>query len=98
MTESDSSPARSLLRAAATNDEAASMLREFITSTFIAQAPLLANGPDGPRRLALAGAQPVGVVFGRHVLKLEPLSTATVEELSIGIGPVIQHYLDEPLG
>lgn len=91
------SPAVSLLRTAATNDNAAEMLRQFITSAFISHAPTLAPGPEGERRLALAGAQMMGVVFGREVLKLEPLATATINELVDAIAPTIQRYLDEPL-
>lgn len=97
MMESRSSPALSLLRAAATNDDAAKMLREFITSAFIERDPPLVAGPDGARRLALAGAHMIGVVFGRVVLQLEPLASATVDELVDAIGPTVQRYLDEPL-
>lgn len=95
--QSPSSPARSLLRAAATNEAAATMLREFITTSFISQADRIAPGPDGPRRLALAGSQMMGVLFGRTVLELPPLTSATLDELVGALGPVIQHYLDEPL-
>lgn len=97
MMESRSAPALSLLRTAATNADAAKMLREFITAAFIERDPPIATGPDGARRLALAGAQMIGVVFGRIVLELEPLASATVEELVDAIGPTIQRYLDEPL-
>lgn len=97
MAQAASSPARSLLRTAATNDAAATMLREFITASFISQAPTLAPGPDGPRRLALAGSQLMGVLFGLTVLELAPLTSATLDELVEAVGPMIQRYLDEPL-
>lgn len=97
MMESQSAPALSLLRAAATNDAAATMMKEFITTSFIAHASTLARGPDGPRRLALAGAQLIGVAFGRLVLELEPLASATIEQLVDTVGPVIQRYLDETI-
>jgi AcrR family transcriptional regulator len=97
MIETRASAPLSLLRTAATNEAAARMLREFITAAFIARAPELAPGRDGERRLALAGAQVIGVVFGRVVLELEPLASATVDELVDALGPVVQRYLDGPL-
>lgn len=97
MMEAPSSPALSMLRTAATNDDAARMLREFITTAFIDRDPPIATGPDGARRLALAGAQLIGVAFGRIVLELEPLTSATIDELAESIAPTIQRYLDDPL-
>jgi hypothetical protein len=36
-------------------------------------------------------------LFGRTVLELPPLTSATLDDLVGALGPVIQHYLDEPL-
>jgi len=91
---SPSSPALSLLRAAATHEDAARMLREFVGAAFLVHAPRLAPGPDGARRLALAGAHMVGIVFGRFIVEIEPLASATTDELVELVGPVVQHYLD----
>ncbi len=88
------SPGLSLLRTAATNDDAARMLNEFVSHALLDRAERLAPGPDGRRRLALAGAQLVGVVFGRSILALEPLADADVDDLVAAVGPVIQHHLD----
>ena len=88
------SPGLSLLRTAATNEDAARMLSEFVTSALLGHADRLAPGPDGRRRMALAGAQLVGVVFGRSILQLEPLARADVDELIAAVAPVVQHYLD----
>ncbi len=88
------SPGLSLLRTAATNEDAARMLSEFVTSALLVHADRLAPGPDGRRRMALAGAQLVGLVFGRSILQLEPLVDSDLDELVAAVGPVIQHHLD----
>ena len=88
------SPGLSLLRTAATNEDAARMLSEFVSSALLVHADRLAPGPDGRRRMALAGAQLVGLVFGRSILQLEPLVDADLDELIAAVGPVIQHHLD----
>ncbi len=88
------SPGLSLLRTAATNEEAARMLSEFVTSALLVHAERFAPGPDGRRRMALAGAQLVGLVFGRSILQLEPLVESDLDELVAAVGPVIQHHLD----
>ena len=90
------SPALSLVRAAATEPDAARMLNEFVTSALLTHAEQIAPGPDASRRLALAGAQLVGIVFGRAILQLEPLVSADLDELIDTVAPVVQHYLDDP--
>lgn len=94
LTEAEDSAALSLLRAAATNDDAARMLREFIATTFLAQAERLTDAPDPEVRVALAGAHMFGILYGRHVLRVEPLASASVERLVSLVGPTIQRYLD----
>jgi AcrR family transcriptional regulator len=93
MATSDSS-ALSLLRAAATNEDAARMLREFVTDAILSHASWLAPGPDGERRLALAGAQLIGLVFAGQLVRIEAIGSATLDELVDAVGPVIQRYLD----
>jgi len=90
------SPSISLLRTAATNEAAATMLREFIMAVFLSHADWLAPGPTGPRRLALVGSHMVGIVFGRLILGVAPLVEATVDELVELVTPTIDQYLNGP--
>ena len=89
----DDSPGLSLIRAAATNESAAAMMREFITDVFLAQADRWELGPDGRLRLALAGSHIVGLVFGRNIIGIEPLHQADIDELADLITPAIEHYI-----
>ncbi len=87
-----------LVRAAATNDAAAALLRERLTEGVL--EPLASSlGRDRPRlRASLLMSQTVGLMMARHVVGLEPLSSAGAEELAAALAPVLQHYLTGDLG
>jgi AcrR family transcriptional regulator len=85
-----------LLRSAATTEQGVVMLREFVTSTIVAsliQVAGLGDDPDGRFRATLVASQVVGLGFARYVLGLEPLATASSENLVAAIGPTVQRYL-----
>ena len=85
-----------LLRTAATTDRGLAMLREFITSTILAsmvRAAGLADHAEGRYRAALVGSQVVGLGFTRYLLRLEPIASASTEDLGAAIGPTVQRYL-----
>lgn len=92
----EGSPMLSLLRAAATHDEAARMLREFIGAAVLSHADEIAPGPESQLRLATAASHLIGTVIGRVLLGVAPLANATIDELVDLIGPTIQRYLDDP--
>ncbi|MGI5285541.1 TetR family transcriptional regulator [Nonomuraea polychroma] len=83
-------PLVALIRSAMTNEQAATMLREFITNALLYQ---VADRLEVPHlRIEAAFGQMFGVVLGRYVLKLEPLASADPEELVELLGPTIQRY------
>jgi len=85
-----------LLRTAATTDQGLVMLREFITSTILAslvRAAGLGDDAEGRYRAALVGSQVVGLGFTRYLLRLEPIASASIEDLVAAIGPTMQRYL-----
>jgi AcrR family transcriptional regulator len=90
------SPMLSLLRAAATNEDAARMLREFIEDAVLSHADELAPGPDSRLRLATAASHLIGTIVGRVLLGVAPLADAELDELVALISPSIQRYLDDP--
>lgn len=98
-------PFLGMLRSALTNENAAAMLREFVASTIIgtvAGAALPperdAHGKDARYRASLAASQMVGLAVTRYVLELEPVASATADELAAAIGPTLQRYLAGDLG
>ena len=82
-----------LLRAAASEEEAAVRVRELLVARLL--TPLARHiGGDRPElRASLTGAQMAGLVVARHIIGLPRLAEATPDELVAAVGPVLQHYL-----
>jgi AcrR family transcriptional regulator len=93
------SPARAaglaLVRSAVSNEWTARLLREFLVAQVLRRVVgTLGLRPDeADARGALVASQLVGVVMTRYVLRLEPLASASPEELVAAVGPTVQRYL-----
>jgi AcrR family transcriptional regulator len=90
-----------LLRTAATTDQGLAMLREFVTSTILVsmvRAAGLGDDALGRYRAALVASQVVGLGFTRYLLRLEPIASASIEDLVGAIGPAVQRYLTGDIG
>ena len=85
-------PMLGMLRSAMTGEQGAAMLREFVGSALIGRVAE-AVGPVDPLRVQAAAAQMVGVVILRHVIRLEPLASASVDEVVALIAPAVQRHL-----
>jgi AcrR family transcriptional regulator len=86
-----------LIRGAVSNDDAARLLREFVTREILGPIATAA-APDTPQtRAALAGSQIVGLAMARKIACVEPIATADPAWLAATIGPTIQRYLTAPL-
>ncbi len=96
--EGPGSPALSLIRAAATNEDAARMLREFLEQGFLTTAERHLDATHPRRRLALCGSHLIGLVFGRTILEVPELAEPGIEDLVAVVAPTIQRYLTEELG
>jgi AcrR family transcriptional regulator len=86
-----------LVRAAASEPEAAALLRKLIETRLV--GPIAAGlGADRPElRATLVGTQLVGLVMARYVVGVRPLASADPGEVAAALAPVLQHYLTEPL-
>jgi AcrR family transcriptional regulator len=82
-----------LIRAAASEEEAAATIRELVAQRLL--LPLAARvGRDRPElRASLVASQIVGLAMTRHVVGLTPLTTASRAELVAALAPVFDHYL-----
>ena len=90
------SPAVSLIRAAATNEGAARMLREFVGDVFLANAERLTDESRPRLRVALIGSHMIGLAFGRSILGVRDLAAADSEDLITALAPTLQRYLTDP--
>ncbi len=88
------SPALSLLRAAATNDDAAAMIREFVDETLHDHGIGLVAGPDAELRVALISSHMIGIVFNRELLALPALAERSLDDIIAAVAPALQHHLD----
>lgn len=87
-------PLLAMLRSAMTNEVAATMLRQFVTRVLLQRLAAAFDGlPDAELRAEIAASHLVGMGILRFVVKVEPLASATDDELAELIGPVVQQYL-----
>lgn len=87
-------PFLAMIRSATTNEQVATMLRQFMDKAVFAK---VAEAKGIPRvRIAAAAAQMVGLALFRYIICVPPLVEATDEEIVALFAPVIQHYFDGP--
>jgi AcrR family transcriptional regulator len=87
-------PLISLLRSSMTNEQAAELLRQFVSAAILAR---VGERLDVPLvRIEAAAAQMIGVAFLRYVLQVEPIASATDDELVELFAPTLQRYFDGP--
>jgi AcrR family transcriptional regulator len=82
-----------LVRSAVTHERSAAMLREFVSTAVLGRLLAGLDTDQRPRRAALVGSQVVGLAMARYVLRLEPIASATADEVAGPIGGTIQRYL-----
>ena len=85
-----------LLRSALTSEQAARMLREFVSETIlgpVARAADTGDGADAEYRAGMVASQVLGLAVARFVLALGPVASASQEDLAATIGPTLQRYL-----
>jgi AcrR family transcriptional regulator len=86
-----------MLRAAASEDAAAAMIRDLLVERIL--TPLTQRiGGDAPElRASLLGSQIAGLAFARHVVGLPRLVQADPATLVAALAPALQHYLTGPI-
>jgi AcrR family transcriptional regulator len=85
-------PMLGLVRSAFTSDQGATLLREFVGSALLGRVAQ-AVGPLDPLRVEAAAGQLVGLVILRYVVRIEPLASASDDDLVALVAPALQHYL-----
>ena len=83
----------SLVRSAVSNENAAGMLREFLSREFLGVVTSLCDKPDARLRASLIASQLIGIAMLRHVIQVDPLARAKREEIVALVAPKIESYL-----
>jgi AcrR family transcriptional regulator len=84
-----------LLRASATNAEAAQRMRAMFATQLLPVITKI-NPAEPERRAALIATQTLGLALCRYVLQLPPIVTMPHDEAVAWLGPTVQRYLDAP--
>lgn len=84
-------PMAAMLRSLSTHQE---VLRAFIEEQMAAAVAEAIDGPDARLRATLFTSQMIGLQLQRYVLKVEPVASASHEELIDLVAPNLQRYLD----
>ncbi|MGC5565233.1 TetR family transcriptional regulator [Streptomyces sp. FR-108] len=85
-----------IVRSAVNNETAAGVFRRLISAQLLRRVALQLDLPDAELRAELAAAQLVGIAMLRYVIKVEPLTSATPEQIIARVSPVIQSHLTAP--
>ncbi|MGH3758507.1 TetR family transcriptional regulator [Actinophytocola sp.] len=85
-------PFFALVRSVTTSPEVADQLRQFIETAVLAKVAAALDLP--PLRVTGAAAQMMGLAIVRYVVRVEPMASATEDEVVALVAPVIQHYFD----
>ncbi|MFC5184263.1 TetR/AcrR family transcriptional regulator [Actinomadura harenae] len=84
-------PIVAMLRSAMTNERAAALMREFVTSALLERVAAVRGVPL--LRLQAAVGQLVGMMIMRHVIRVEPLASASQDDLVDLVAPTLQRYI-----
>ena len=90
------SPMLGLLRSVVSNEIAASLLRDFVTREVLGQLAAALKLDHPQLRASLAASQLIGMAMLRYVVKLEPLASASHDEVASWLGPSVQRFLTDP--
>lgn len=90
----------SLVQAVSSSSQAAESFKQFMAERIwsrVARDPGNPEDPDWLLRRSLVASQLAGMAFERYVLRLEPMASASPEEVARWVGPTIDQYLEGPL-
>jgi AcrR family transcriptional regulator len=90
-------PMLAMLRSAVSHEDSAAQLRDLLLRVILRPLAHGAGGDQPDRRAALLASQVVGLAMTRYVLKLEPIASASPDQLAPVMGKTLQRYLTGPL-
>ena len=91
--ETSRTPLVAMVRSAMTNDAAMALVREYLGRRVFGPIAEALGADASQLRATLVGSQFIGLAMMRYIGKVEPLASASVDELVAAIGPTVQRYL-----
>jgi AcrR family transcriptional regulator len=86
-----------LVRAAASEPEAAEMMRTFIASRIERILEHLMPEAEGKLRASMIGSTFIGIMTAREIIQAPGIAAASPEQVASYIQPVLRHYLTMPI-
>ena len=83
-----------VIRSATSDEKAAELLRQSVQMTLLNEVEKHIPRPDSRLKTTLVGSQLIGILVMRYVSKVEPLASATPEEIVRYLGPRLQGYFE----
>jgi AcrR family transcriptional regulator len=91
--KSDRTPLVLLTRSAPTHDQSQALLREFIDREITGRLAALLDTPDAAFRAGMVNVQILGLAVARYIVRLEPIASASADDLVARFGPIVQQCL-----
>ncbi|MET0234473.1 MAG: TetR family transcriptional regulator [Kibdelosporangium sp.] len=91
--KSDRPPLVMLTRSAPTDPKSEALLREFIDREITDRLAALLGTPDAAKRAGMVNVQILGLAVARYIVRIEPIASASVDELAAMFGPLVQQCL-----
>jgi AcrR family transcriptional regulator len=88
----------SIVRAAASEPEAARAARELVTARVLLPIAKRIDADQPELRASLINSQMVGLIMARYIVALEPLASLPAKDVVRAIAPNLQRYLTGSLG
>jgi AcrR family transcriptional regulator len=89
-------PLLGLIRSVVGNENAAAMMREFISREVLGRLAKALQVDQPELRASLAASSLIGLAMVRYVVKLEPLASAPSDQVASWVGPTVRRYLTDP--
>lgn len=86
-----------MLRSALTNEAAMDMVRDLLVREVFGPITAELGVPDAQLGATLVGSQLLGLAVMRYVGRIEPLASASIDDLVATVGPTLQRYLTADL-
>lgn len=96
--EESRNPLVAMVRSAMTNETAMTLVREYLGRRIFGPITQTLGAPDSELRATLVGSQFIGLAMMRYIARIEPLASASVDQLVVAVGPTMQRYLTGDLG
>jgi AcrR family transcriptional regulator len=88
-------PLLAIIRSALTHEAAAKVLRGFVLRRLLERVADDLDVPNPKFRAELAASHMIGIAVLRYVVQVEPLASASPEEIVEMVTPTLQRYLTE---